>query len=164
MVFAYGLRNPFDFTFHHQTGHIYAVDNGLGNCDKLNIIRPGYDYGHPFASFAESEPKCLDRAGKNPIYLYSKPDMNPETFTSNVAPTGVHSVHREVYPSLGNALLACEFNTGHMRQLALSSLLAETIIDDSIVVKDCSLDVVADPKGVIYYSNLEEIRRLVPLK
>ena len=90
--------------------------------------------------------------------------MNPETFTSNVAPTGVHSVHREVYPSLGNALLACEFNTGHMRQLALSSLLAETIIDDSIVVKDCSLDVVADPKGVIYYSNLEEIRRLVPLK
>ena len=90
--------------------------------------------------------------------------MNPETFTSNIAPTGVTSVHSEVYPSLGNALLASEFNTGYMRRLALSSLLAETIIDDSIVVEDCSLDVIADPKRVIYYSNREEIRRLVPLQ
>ena len=164
LVFAYGLRNPFDFTFDHQTGQIYAPDNGMGNCDELNVILPASDYGHPVASFGESEPKCHDRTGKKPIYLYSKPNLNPETFASNVAPTGVHLIRGEVYPSLGNALLTCEFNTGYMRKLALTNRPPETIIDDSMVVRDCSLDVVADPTGVIYYSNLEEIRRLIPLE
>ena len=44
-VYAYGLRNPWDFAFHPTTGQIYAPDNGPGNCDELNLITPGSDYG-----------------------------------------------------------------------------------------------------------------------
>ena len=161
-VFAYGLRNTFDFTFHPQSGRIYASENGLGNCDELNIVDAGNNYGHPQSSFVQEEPPCMERFGVKPIYLYSKPDMRPETFTSNVAPTGVHFVSGEVYPSLGDALLTCEWNTTFMRRLVLVGPGGDQVADDSIAVEDCQLDVTVDSEGIVYYSNPGEIRRLVP--
>ena len=161
-VYAYGLRNTFDHTFHPTNNKIYAPDNGLGNCDELNIIEAGNNYGHPMSSFEEEDPPCFDRFGTKPIYLFSKPDMRPEAFTSNVAPTGVQFVLGEVYPTLGDALLACEWNTQYMRRITLVGPELDQVVDDSIVIKDCRLDVTTDPSGIIYYSNPGEIRRLVP--
>ena len=161
-VYAYGLRNTFDFTFQPESGRIYAPENGLGNCDELNIVEVGRNYGHPESSFVEEDPPCAERAGVKPIYLYSRPDMRPETFTSNVAPTGVYFVSGEVYPTLGDSLLSCEWNTGFMRRLVLAGANQDQVLDDSIVVEDCKLDITADPEGTIYYSNTREIRRLVP--
>ena len=161
-VFAYGLRNPFDYTFHPRSGRIYAPDNGLGNCDELNVVEAGGNYGHPESSFEQEDPPCLERAGVRPIYLYSRPGMRPEVFTSNIAPTGVHFVSGAVYPSLGDALLSCEFNTGFMRRILIAGPELEQVRDDSIVVEDCQLDVAVDLEGIVHYSNLGEIRRLVP--
>lgn len=161
-VFAYGLRNTFDFTFHPRSGRIYAPDNSPGNCDELNIIEAGNDYGHPAASFPEDSPPCLERAGVRPIYLYSKPDMRPETFASNVAPTGVRFVSADVYPSLGDTLLSCEYNTGFIRRILLAGPNLDFVGDDSIVVQDCNLTMTTDPGGIVYYSGLREIRRLLP--
>ena len=161
-VFAYGLRNPFSFTFHPRSGKLYAAENGLGNCDELNIIEAGSDYGHPAASFTQDDPHCLERAGVRPIYLYSKPDMRPETFTSNVAPTGLQFVSADVYPSLGDALLSCEFNTGFMRRLLLVGSNLDHVASDEIVVEECALATTTDNSGIVYYSNWGEIRRLLP--
>ena len=161
-VFAYGLRNTFNFTFHPKSGRIYAGENGLGNCDELNILEAGGNYGHPMASIQAEEPPCLERAGIMPIYLYARPDMRPEVFTSNVAPTGVQFVSRDVYPSLGDSLLSCEFNTGFMRRLILDGPDQDTVVDDSIAVDNCNLSIVKDSQGIVYYSNWSEIRRLVP--
>ena len=161
-VFAYGLRNTFDFTFHPQSGKIYAPENGLGNCDELNIIEAGKNYGHPKSSFEGEEPPCSERAGVKPIYLFSKPGIRPEVFGSNVAPTGAHFVSADVYPSLGDALLTCEWNTGFMRRLLLSGPDRDQVIDDTIVVSDCPLDLTTDANGIVYYSNAGEILRLIP--
>jgi glucose/arabinose dehydrogenase len=161
-VFAYGLRNPFSFTFHPQSGKLYSAENGLGNCDELNIIEAGNDYGHPAASFTQDDPPCLERAGVRPIYLYSRPDMRPETFTSNVAPTGVQFISADVYPTLGDALLSCEFNTRFMRRLLLVGPNLDQVASDDIVVEDCALATTTDNSGIVYYSNWGEIRRLLP--
>ena len=161
-IFAYGLRNTFDFAFNPETGKIYAPDNGLGNCDELNIVEMGQNYGHPASSFVEEHPPCLERNGVAPIYLYSKPGMSPETYTSNVAPTGAYFVSGDVYPTLGSSLLSCEWNTAYMRRLLLAGHDSDQVIDDSVVVEDCRLDITADAEGIIYYSNTREIRRLLP--
>lgn len=161
-IYAYGIRNTFDFTFNPANGAIYAPENGLGNCDELNIIEMGQNYGHPGSSFVEEDPPCIERAGVKPIYLYSKPGMRPETFTSNVGPTGAYFVSGEVYPTLGDSLLSCEWNTGFMRRLVLIGPKQDQVIDDSVVVEDCMLDITADTEGTIYYSNTREILRLVP--
>jgi len=55
-IYAFGLRNTFDFTFHPITGDMYGSENGLGNCDELNLIKPGGNYGHPISSFEQDYP------------------------------------------------------------------------------------------------------------
>jgi glucose/arabinose dehydrogenase len=166
-VFACGLRSPFNFTFHPQSGELYSAENGLGNCDELNIIEAENDYGHPAASFPEDDPPCLERDGVTPIYLYSRPDMRPETFTSNVAPTGMRFVSADVYQSLGDAILNCEYSTGFMRRLLLAGPNLDYVADDGIVAEDCAMAATTNGDGIVYYSNWSEIRRrllLSPLK
>ena len=160
-VFAFGLRNPFDFTFPPETGQLYESENGPSNCDEINIIRAGLDYGHPESYTDDPEPPCLERAGVQAIYLPHKPGMEPEEWGSNVSPVGIHFVSGDAYPSLGDALLYCEFNTRFMRRLALTGPLLDQVVDDSIVVEDCNIDVTTSPDGTVYYSTPQEIRRLL---
>jgi glucose/arabinose dehydrogenase len=52
-VYATGLRNPYDLTFHPITGDLFATDNGRDDLgmdvpqEELNLIRQGADYGWP---------------------------------------------------------------------------------------------------------------------
>ena len=161
-VFAYGLRNPFDFVFHPESGRLYETENGPSNCDEINIIVAGENYGHPMSYSDAAEPPCVERAGVTPIYLPARPGARAEEWGSNVAPTGIHFVSGEVYPSLGDALLYCEHNTGFMRRLILTGPSLDRVVDDRVVVEDCYLDITTDSEGTVYYSNQREIRRLVP--
>ncbi len=38
----------------------------------------------------------------------------------------------------------------------------DIVLDGSILVNDCRLDIALSPEGIAYYSNESEIRRLVP--
>ncbi len=160
-VYAYGLRNPFAFTFDPETGRIYLADNGPSTCDELNIVEAGQSYGWPDSRSSDGSP-CQNPGGVEPIYNYALPDKEPEDLPSNVAPTGLHFVSGEVYPTLGDGLLACEFNTKFMRRFQLAGPEKDQVIDDSVVVEDCTVAITGDGSGVIYYSNGQEVRRLVP--
>jgi len=160
-VYAYGLRNPFAFTFDPDSGRLYAIDNGPSTCDELNIIEAGQGYGWP-ESFHSGDRPCQNPGGVEPIYLYALPGKMPSEITSNVAPTGVQFVSGEVYPALGDGLLVCEFNTKFMRRLQFSGPAKDQVIDDSVAVEDCSVAITSDSDGVIYYSNGGDILRLVP--
>ena len=161
-VFAYGLRNPHDLAFDPGSERLYSTENGEADCDEINIIRPGEDYGHPQTASGDAEPACTERAGVPPIYTPHRPDRRPEEFGSNVAPTGLTFVSGDVYPSLGDALLYCEWNTGLMRRLALGGSDGDRVVDDQVVVEDCQLGVTTGPDGTVYYSNAFKIRKLVP--
>ncbi len=161
-VFAYGLRNPWDFAFHPQTGKIYAPDNGPGTCDELNLIEPGADYGVPGSLVSEDTPSCLGLGGIDPIYAFSLPGFRPEQAGSNVAPTGVAFVSGETYPELGDGLLVCEFLTRTLRHLALAGAAQDEVRRDVVVSNDCQFSVRTDAEGLIYYSNAGGIYRLPP--
>ncbi len=161
-IFAYGIRNTFDFAFHPETGMIYAPDNGPGNCDELNIIERGKDYGVPGSLPPTEAETCLGLGGVDPIYLFSMPDTEPEEFPSNVAPAGMAFLPRGQYEGLGNALLICEFNTGNMRYLELGGPDKDEIVRDLVLIDDCRFNVAIDSEGVIYYSSGDTIYRLPP--
>jgi glucose/arabinose dehydrogenase len=44
-IFAYGVRNPFRFSFDRDTGQLYVGDVGQGAREEVNIITLGGNYG-----------------------------------------------------------------------------------------------------------------------
>lgn len=153
-IFAYGFRNPFDFAFDPESGRMFAVDNNDLNCDELNLITPGEDYG--WRGDAEFE-DCEDQPGTPAIHFFPPPGKTAED--NAVAPTGVEFVSGDLYPHLTGSLLVCEWTTGLMRQLVLSEN-GDDVLSDDIIAEGCQLSVATAPDGTIYYSSQEEIRRL----
>ena len=44
-IWAYGLRNPWRFTFDRISGQLWVGDVGQNDYEEVNIIRPGLNYG-----------------------------------------------------------------------------------------------------------------------
>ncbi len=157
-IFAYGLRNPFDFAFQPGSGRLYATDNGPDRCDELDLILPGHNYGWPVPYRQGS---CRVRQGDQAVLNFHRSGKQPWQHGSPVAPTGLEFASGAAYPKLGDVLLACEWLTGRMWALTLDGG-GSRVLEQRLVVRDCRVDVAQDARGVIYYSNSKEIRRLLP--
>lgn len=160
-VFAYGFRNSWDLTFHPETGQIYSTENGDANCDELNLVVKGGNYGWPESS---GEEVCQNPGAIEGIHYFSIfPSRRPGQFISTVAPTGIEFVTSDAYPLLiSSSLLVCEFNSAIMRHFYVAGVDQDVVVGGSVVVRDCRLDIAISPDGLVYYSNKTEIRRLVP--
>lgn len=44
-IYAYGLRNPFMFSFDSVTGDLYVADVGQNDIEELNVVTKGGNYG-----------------------------------------------------------------------------------------------------------------------
>lgn len=157
-IFAYGFRNTYDFTFHGRSGEIYATENGPENCDELNLVVAGGNYGWPFPFEPES---CDTALGTQPIYWFARDGFESWQVGSPVAPTGIEYVDGDVYPSLGDSLLACEWNTSRLRRLAVGGPNLDQVVENGILETGCRIAVAVSPLGPIYFTDQNTILRLV---
>lgn len=162
-ILAYGFRAPFDFTFHPQTGEIYGSDSTGVTCEELNIIEEGANYGWPEAG-EWPHTDCFAAKKTPAIYLFARENMEPSDFDSTVAIAGMEFISGDVYPLLEDSLLVCESRTQLMRRLVLAGSEFDEVAADEVIAEDCWLDIAVSPDGIVYYSNLAEIRRLVPIE
>ncbi len=64
-IWALGLRNPYSFAVHPETGRIFINDVGEGAWEEINAGVAGANYGWPHHEGPESDPRY-----KGPIYAY----------------------------------------------------------------------------------------------
>lgn len=164
-IFAYGFREPFPFTF-DSAGNIYGSDNTPVNCEELNLIQSGEDYGWPSVwvfPFAD----CAVGLGTQPIYNAARDELQPTDFLSYTEIQGLSFLSGSSYSQLSDSLLVCHSeksvlretpSPGALRQVTLAS--SDAVASSTLIVNDCKGEVVSH-NGVVYYANGTEIRKLV---
>jgi glucose/arabinose dehydrogenase len=74
-IYAYGLRNPWKFSFDLATGRLWAADVGQNNKEEINIIENGGNYGWRVmegTSCYNPSQNCNTTGLILPVYEYSQ--------------------------------------------------------------------------------------------
>ncbi len=149
-LFALGLRNSFDFTFHPAAGTVYASENGPNCDDEVNRITSQGNYGW------RPDYPCADR---DPQFV--QPLVR---FTPTIAPTGIMFYTGNLFTQWPGHLFLVAFNDGQIRRYVVDESQNGKITNSETVLTDPSgslLDIVTGPDGNIYFSTRTSIRRIV---
>lgn len=145
-VFAYGLRNPFDFTIDPTNGRVYSVDNGPTCDDEINLILPGFNYGwRPGYT-------CVGM-GAVDVERYAPPLLS---YTPPEAPTGIVVYGHAAAPEWNGQLFFCAWNSGLLRRVVLSENRAkvEAVHPVDLGGVQCRIDLAVGPEGGLYFSTV----------
>jgi glucose/arabinose dehydrogenase len=81
-IWAYGLRNPWRFSFDRCTGRLFVGDVGEITYEEINLIEPGRNYGWPIMEGPECHGERLELCAQNvfdkPIHAYPHLNLDPE--------------------------------------------------------------------------------------
>jgi len=72
-IYAYGLRNPWRWSFDKQTGELWLADVGQNQWEEINMIKPGGNYGwNVMEGFhCYQTENCQQTPYLSPIFEYS---------------------------------------------------------------------------------------------
>ena len=158
-IFSYGFRNHSDLAFQSDSGQVYAADNNGRTCEEINIIVIGADYGWPRTEQTPFD--CAATPQQEPIHHLALEGMKPADLDSVVGVTGIAFISGSVYPTLGDSLIVCESRSQLMRRLALETPALDRVTAEDTIERDCG-EVATNEDGLIYFSTVYDIRRLVP--
>ena len=151
-IYAYGLRNPWKFSFDEDRDILIAADVGQGDIEEIDIIEQGKNYGWnilegslPYRGSSED----LDDHVL-PIYEYSHEEGR--------SITGGFTYYGKNNPSLTGAYIYGDFISGRIWALWLDeSMQAENydLIDTDLMISTFGLDadgeiLVVDYRGKLY--------------
>lgn len=160
-IFAYGLRNPWRFSFDRETGDLWIADVGQGRREEINRVSldaaPGANFGWNLMEgtlgFAGSAPD--DHVA--PVYEYDT--HGPQ----GCAVTGGHVYTGSAIPELRGAYLYADFCNGEVRALVVDA--GGRVVDQGGLGVDGGQVVgfVEDADGETYVLDLGgQVRRLAP--
>jgi glucose/arabinose dehydrogenase len=110
-VWAYGLRNPWRFSFDRQTGDLYIADVGQNQYEEIDFhpagTPGGQNYGWNLREGFESYSNGADSASFTaPIHEYSHAD--------GCSVTGGYVYRGQLLPQLNGAYLYSDYCSGHI--------------------------------------------------
>lgn len=106
-IYAYGLRNPWRFSFDQETGLLWAADVGQNQFEEINIIAKGKNYGWRIQEGTECfNPKngCDKSELEQPIFTYDR--------DSGVSVTGGYVYRGKQLPELVGWYIYSDYGTG----------------------------------------------------
>jgi len=152
-IYAYGLRNPWKFSFDPGRAWLWAADVGQSKIEEIDIIQKGANYG--WRKMEGSLPYLavgsIDQTGlTSPVWEYQHPTGN--------SITGGYAYYGKLTPSLNGAYIYGDFGTGMIWSLRLDENMKpdnRTLFDTDLNISSFGLDqnnelYVVDYKGKIY--------------
>jgi hypothetical protein len=151
-IYAYGLRNPWKFSFDKHRGIMIAADVGQNAIEEINIIENGGNYGWSRFEGTQmyNESVTLEENPIDPIYEY--------THSEGQSITGGYTYYGEELLSLFGVYVYGDFMTGTIWGLWIdqdNQVHNETILSTDLRIPSFGLDAnnelyIVDFRGGIY--------------
>lgn len=157
-VWAYGLRNPWRFSFDTETGEFWVGDVGQNENEEVNLVKKGGNYGwNIMEGFECYESAACEKSGLSlPVSQYTHAD--------GCAITGGFVYHGSAIPSLAGAYVYGDYCSGKIWALRYDG--SQVTEDQLIAEPGFSISSFAQGSDgelyVLQYSNLSAIYKLVP--
>ena len=115
-IYAYGLRNPWRFSFDPATGRLWTGDVGQGTREEIDIVVPGGNYGwRIMEGFGCYSPPTCDTTGLIlPVWDYG------HSSTGGYSITGGHVYHGITAPSLAGKYIYADYSSRNVWALSYS--------------------------------------------
>ena len=152
-IWAYGLRNPWRFSFDSTTGRLFVADVGQGSFEEVDIVTKGGNCGWNImeGTHCYQPPSGCDTSGLEfPIAEYSHSEGS--------SVTGGYVYRGTLIPELRGLYVFGDFITGRIWTLAETSPGAWTralLLDTNLNISSFGLDsagelLVVDYNGAVY--------------
>ncbi len=109
-IYAYGLRNPWRFSFDKKTGQLWAGDVGQNELEEINVIVKGGNYGWRIKEAKECfDPKnnCVEKGLIDPVLQYSHAN-------GNISVTGGYVYRGKNLPDLQGKYIYADYASGRV--------------------------------------------------
>lgn len=107
-IWAYGLRNPWRFSFDAATGRLYAADVGQNAREEIDVVEKGKNYGwrfmEGFICTPSISPNCKKEGLELPVIDYPR--------DQGVCVTGGYVYRGNAIPGLCGAYVYGDFGSG----------------------------------------------------
>ena len=136
-IWAYGLRNPWRFSFDRQTGDLWAGDVGEHNYEEVNIIRKGRNYGWNIMEGFEchSGDNCDSTGLEPPIAVY---ENTPGPYVGDCSITGGYVYRGNLVDDIFGKYIYADYCSGKIWALEHNGSSAvgapELLIDSDLYI------------------------------
>lgn len=152
-IWAWGLRNPWRFSFDRATGDLWLGDVGQNQWEEVNRIRPGGNYGWNIREGAHcfAAPACAAAGLIDPVAEYGH--------DAGCSITGGYVYRGGAIPSLRGAYLYGDFCSGRVWALDPATAVVQELLDTDLNI----VSFAEDQAGELYLvDGGGRLQRLVP--
>ena len=147
-IWAYGLRNPWRFSFDRHTGDLWAADVGQNRNEEVDLIRPGRNYGWNFMEGSKCfrPTNCDTRGLELPVAEYGR--------DGGCSVTGGYVYRGSRQPALYGAYLYADFCSGKIWALRHDG----AAVTEQMLIADTGLSISSfgeDASGEVYVLTFE---------
>ena len=147
-IWAYGLRNPWRFSFDRETGDLWAADVGQNRYEEIDLIGPGRNYGWNVMEGSKCfrPTNCDTRGLEMPVAEYGR--------EGGCSVTGGYVYRGHRLPTLFGAYLYADFCSGKIWALRHDG----ASVTEQMLVADTGLSISSfgeDASGEVYVLTFE---------